>query len=494
MRELADLALDAARTAGATYADVRICRWRREELSAREDHVVSLERSESFGFGVRCLVDGAWGFAASRAPGRDEIQRAARAACEMARANRPLVSRPVALVPEPPHLDAWQTPMTKDPFKVPLEKKIDLLLAVNKEAHQVKEALFVTSFLHAVAEEKYFASTEGSHIDQQITRLWPGFTVTARDAAGGDFATRDGDLPPAQRGFEYAEEADLPGLAARAAEEAAELLRAAPVEPGVMDLVLHPTNLWLAIHESVGHPTELDRALGDEADAGGASFARPDGLGTLRYGSDLVNLTADRTMPGGLATAGYDDDGVRTSSWPIVKSGLLAGYPTTRAQAALVGERASRGCASADSWASFPLQRMPNLSLEPSGDAASLEDLIAGVEKGLYIEGSGSWSVDPQRANLQIGAGWARRITKGRLGPPVRDAAYRSGSLDFWRSLDALGGGETWEAGGTFHDLKGEPAQTNAVSHGCPAARFRRIGVLPTGPDAGGAGPHSRGG
>jgi len=481
VRDLADLALDAARMAGVSYADVRICRYRRESVSAREDHIQSLQRSESFGAGVRCLVDGAWGFAAGPRVAPADLVGAARAAASMARANRAAVSRPAVRAPEPPHKDAWQTTLTKDPFKVALERKIDLLLKLNREALRVKGASFVTSFLNAVNEQKYFASTEGTYLDQQITRLWPGFTVTARDAAGGDFVTRDCDLPPVQGGYEYVEEADLPALAAAAAEEAVQKLSAAGVEPGVKDIVVHPTNLWLTIHESVGHPTELDRALGYEANFAGTSFATPDKLGVLRYGSDLVNITADRTMPGGLATVGYDDDGVKTKSWPLVQSGLFVGYQTTREQAAWIGQDASKGCAHADSWASFPFQRMPNVSLEPAEGPATVEDLIAGVEDGLYIVGDGSWSIDQQRYNFQFGAGWVRAIKGGRLGPPLRDVAYQSNSVEFWNACDGLGGEETWEVGGSFFDGKGEPGQINAVSHGCPAARFRRVNILNTG-------------
>jgi TldD protein len=491
VRELADLALDAARAAGASYADVRVGRFRREEVSAREDRVQGIAREESSGVGVRCLVDGAWGFAGSRDARPGEIPRLARAACDIARASGAALSRRVSLAPEPRHLDAWQTPMTKDPFKVPLETKIDLLLAINKEALGVKGASFVTSFLRAVAEETYFASTDGSLLDQQITRLWPGFTVTACDLATGDFATRDSDLPPAQRGYEYVEGAALEAAAAQAAEQAVASLRAAPIEPGVRDLVIAPSNLWLAIHESVGRPTQIDRVLGYEADADGDSFLAIADLGTLRFGSELMNVTADRTMPGGLATACYDDEGVKTRSWPLVTGGLLVGAQTIREQASWIAQAASDGCAYADSWGSPPMQRMPNVSLEPSGAAVGLEELIAGVERGLYLEGVGPWSVDASRSNFLIGSGRARLISKGRLGATVRDAAYRAATLEFWRSLDGVGGDETWGGGGTFHDLKGEPAQDGASSHGSPAARFRGVHVVNTG--GGGALPRPPG-
>ena len=481
MRELCSTALDAARSAGAWYADVRIVRHRRENVTAREDRVQGVERSESFGFGVRCLLDGEWGFAASRRVEPGELARVAKVAVEMARANRAAVSRRVGWAPEPPHKDAWQTTMTKDPLKVPMGRKVSLLLAANKEALKVRGASFVTSFVSLVAEEMYFASTEGMLIDQQVTRVWPSLTVTARDASGSDFSTRGADLAPAQAGWEYVEEADLPALAAEAAEEAVMKLGAAPPPTGKKDLVIDPTNLWLAIHETVGHPTELDRALGYEANFAGDSFATPEKIGSLRYGSPLVSFTADRTMPGGLATVAYDDDGVKARTWPLVRSGLFVDYQTTRDLAGRIGQDASKGCSRADGWGSFPFQRMPNISLEPSEEPLTTEDLIAGVEDGIYLAGGGSWSIDPQRYNFQFGAGSARLIKGGRLGPPVRDVAYQSNSIDFWNACDGIGGEGTFWVGGTFFDAKGEPVQMNAVSHGCPAARFRGVDVLGTG-------------
>jgi len=480
VRDLAELALDAARTAGASYAEARVGRGVRESLTARDETRPTIERSESRGLGVRVLVDGAWGFAAGPSLGRDEIARVSRLACDTARASRIVPGR-IVLAPVAAHLDAWQTPMTKDPFKAGIGRKIDILLAINKAALEVKGASFVRSFLIAASDEEFLATSEGTRLDLMTTRLWPGFTVTALDAATGEWATRDGDIPPAQRGLEYLEEIDLDALAARAAEEAIRKLRAPAVTPGTMDLVVHPSSLWLAIHETVARPLEYDRALGDEEDPSPGGPASIGDVGSLRYGSDRMSVTADRTLPGGLATIGYDDEGVPAGSWPLVTRGLLAGFATTRAYAGAEGFPASSGCARAEGWSRAPLLRMPNVSLEPSESPTSLEDLIGDVEEGLYVEGLGAWAINPARTAFQIGADYARTIRRGRLGPPVKDAAYRSGTLDFWRSLEALGGEATWGVGGTFNDGKGEPPQMSPVSHGAPAARFRRVRVVPAG-------------
>lgn len=477
-RDFAAAALDASGRSGASYADVRIVRRRSETIVARESRIAAIDRSESYGFGVRCLVDGAWGFCAGRGAARADLDRAARAAVRMAKANRAAVSRPVVLAAEPKHLDAWQTPMTKDPFKVSLARKTDLLLLAGQAALAVRGARYVTSSVTSVAEEKIFSSTEGTFLDQRITRVWPRLEVAALDPAKTRFRTRAIDLPPAQAGWEYVEEAGLPALAALAAEEAVESLSARAVAPGRTDLVIDPTSLWLAIHETIGRPTELDRALGQEDGFAGASFARPEALSSLQVGSSILNFTADRTMPGGLATAGYDDDGVEARSWPIVRDGILVDYQKTREQASWISHDSSGGCSGAESWSAFPIERMANVSLEPAEKPAGIDDLIAGVENGLYLTGVGPWSVDPRQASFQFGPGSARVIRKGKLGPLVRDVACRANTIDFWNACDAIGGEETWEAGGTFLDLKGEPPQLHAASHGCPAARFRGIDVL----------------
>jgi TldD protein len=377
--------------------------------------------------------------------------------------------------------DVWQTPHAKDPFRIPLGRKVDLLLAANREALKVAGVKSCTSFLHFVGEEKIFASTEGSLIEQRLIRSNPGCTVTAVDPKTGKFESRAHDVPPASLGYEHVEQARLVEEAPRLAEEAVRRLRARPVQPGSKDLVLHPSNLWLTIHESVGHPTELDRALGYEANFAGTSFLTPEKLGTFRFGSPGVYIEADRTMPGGLATVGYDDEGVPADRWLLVREGIFVDYQTTREQARWIGRKQSRGCSHSDSWGSVPFQRMPNVSLLAGESSAGLEELLDGVRDGVYVEGRGSYSIDQQRYNFQFSGQSFREIRNGKLGEPLRDVAYQASTPDFWNSCDALGGKETWQAYGTFYDGKGEPGQVNAVSHGCPLARFRKITILNTG-------------
>jgi TldD protein len=472
--------LAAATKAGATYADVRIVRMRNERLTAREDKIESIASTDEYGVGVRVIAGGAWGFSATPVVTAAEGERVAQAAVAVAKANAALLKRRVALAPEAAHVDVWQTPLTKDPFKIPLEDKADLLLEINREALKVPGVKFVNSSYAAVSEWKLFASTEGAYLEQEIVRLNPGYTVTAVDDKRGEFESRTHDLPARQAGWEYIESSTLRADARRIAEEAVEKLRAPSVTPGKRDLIIDPTNLWLTIHESIGHPTELDRALGYEANFAGTSFATPDKLGKLRIGAPILTFYADKTTPGGLATCGYDDDGVATQRWNLVENGVLVGYQTTREQAGWIGEKRSRGTCYADSYASFPFQRMPNVSLAPGAQERSLDDLVAATDDGVLVTGRGSWSIDHQRFNFQFGGQTFWEIKRGKRTRMLRDVAYQANTLEFWASCDLLGGPKSWWLGGSFSDGKGEPRQSNAVSHGCPPARFRKVNVLST--------------
>jgi TldD protein len=478
--QLIERTLAAAKKAGATYADVRIVRRRDEYVSCRENHVDGVGSSESYGVGVRVIAGGAWGFAATSRVLPAEAEKAAASAVAMAKANAKFVIRPVTLAPEPVHVDVWQTPLTKDPFKIPLADKAALLLAINAEAMKVKGVQFVRSDYQALSEWKLFASSEGSYLEQEIVRLAPGYEATAVDGASGDFVSRAHELQPMQAGWEYVENAPLVADARRIGEEAVEKLRAPSVKPGPRDLVLAPSHLWLTIHESVGHPTELDRALGYEANFAGTSFATVDKLNKLSYATPAVSFYADKTTPGGLATCGYDDDGVKTQRWDIVKQGKLVGYQTTREQAAWIGEKASRGTSYAQDFRSFPFQRMPNVSLAPGPKPLGLDDLIAATDDGILITGDGSWSIDHQRHNFQFGGQAFWEIKKGKRTRMLRDVAYQSNTLEFWHAVDLIGGPASWRLGGAMGDGKGEPSQSNAVSHGCPPVRFKKINVLNT--------------
>jgi len=478
--------LAAATKAGASYADIRVVRRHNESVATREDRVERVSSSDDYGIGVRVIADGAWGFAASPLAVAVEGERLAKLAVDIAKANSKLMKRPVTLAPAPPAVDVWQTPLLKDPFKVPIEDKAELLLAINREAMKVPGVKFVTSQYAAIDEWKLLASTDGAYLEQQITRLGPGYTVTAVDDKHGEFETRDHGFPPRQAGLEYVEQAQLVVDARRIAEEAVEKLKSPSVTAGKRDLILEPSNMWLTIHESIGHPTELDRALGYEANFAGTSFATTDKRGKLAIGSPILTFYADKTTPGGLATCGYDDDGVATGRWNLVENGVFVNYQTTREQAGWIGEKASRGTCYADSYASFPFQRMPNVSLQPNATERSLDDLVAATDDGVLISGNGSWSIDHQRLNFQFGGQAFWEIKHGRRVRMLRDVAYQANTIAFWHACDLIGGPKSWWMGGSLNDGKGEPSQNNAVSHGCPPARFRKVDILNTNRRSGG--------
>ncbi|MDB4956446.1 MAG: protease TldD [Myxococcales bacterium] len=473
-------ALGAATKAGATYADVRLVRHRREGVSTREDKIERVSSSEEYGLGVRVIASDAWGFAATPIVTAAEAERIARVAVEIAKANGPLLKRPVDLGPAVANVDVWQTPLTKDPFKISIEDKAELLLSVSREALKVPGVKFVNAWYAGQAEWKVFASTEGAYLEQELVRVGPGYSVTAVDDKRGEFESRAHTIAPKQAGWEYIEAAPLLADARRIGEEAVEKLHAPSVEARRRDLVLDPSNLWLTIHESIGHSTELDRALGYEANFAGTSFATPDKRGKLQIGAPHLTFYADKTTPGGLATCGYDDDGVATQRWNLVENGRFVDYQTTREQAKWIGEPASRGTSYADSYASFPFQRMPNVSLAPGAKERSIEDLIAATNDGVLIIGNGSWSIDHQRLNFQFGGQAFWEIKKGKKTRMLRDVAYQANTIEFWTACDQIGGPASWALNGTMSDGKGEPMQTNAVSHGCPPARFRNVNILNT--------------
>jgi TldD protein len=477
---LADVGLRTAKSLGADYADVRINRNRSESIMTREAQVQQVQRTQSFGFGVRVMVGGTWGFAASRSVTAGEVRRVTALAVEIAKANAAHQRRAITLVPAPKAVASWKSAFKKDPFDVPLEAKIQLLLGLNEVALGVPGVAFVNSSVLFVNEQKFFASSEGSRIEQYVVRTSPQLSATAVDRGRGDFQQRRTLGGPQGMGYEYLEEHDWRAEAEQAGREAALKLTARSVEPGTYDLVLDPSHLWLTIHESVGHSTELDRALGWEADYAGTSFLTPDKTGAFTFGSKAVSFFADRTQPHGLATVAYDDDGVPAQRWYLVKDGVFVDWQTTRDTAGLVGRKSSYGCGHADSWGSVPFPRMPNVSLEAAKDATTLEELIGGVESGILILGDGSFSIDQQRYNFQFGGQSFWEIKDGRKGQMLRDVAYQARTPEFWGACDGVGGEAGYRLGGSFSDGKGQPSQSNAVSHGCPPARFRRIAVLNT--------------
>lgn len=478
--KLADVALSTAKSLGASYADIRINRYRLESISTREKQVQNVQRGQNFGFGVRVLVKGTWGFSASPILNEEEVRRATAEAVEIAKANSVFQRKPIQLVPAPKVSASWKSSFVKDPFDVSVDDKIQFLLKLNEAALAIKGVSFINSSMAWVNEQKFLATSDGSRIEQYLIRGNPSFNVTATDRARGDFQSRSSLIEARSAGYEFIEQIDWLAEAAKAGEEAVMKLKAKTVEAGKYDLVLHPSNLFLTIHESVGHPTELDRALLWEANYAGTSFLTPDKTGKLQYGSKIVNFVADRTQPAGLSTIGYDDEGVKAQKWNLVKDGVFVDWQTTRELAPLIGKKSSYGCLHADSWGSVPFARMPNVSLQPAKENVSAEDLIAGVEKGIMIYGRGSYSIDQQRYNFQFGGQTFWEIKNGKIASMLKDVAYQSRSTDFWGACDGLGGQATYLLPGTFNDGKGEPGQSNAVSHGCPVARFRQINVLNT--------------
>lgn len=497
-KQLADVALNAARSKGATYTDVRLGRYLNQFVTTREDKVENIVNTESYGMGIRVIANGAWGFAATDKLDKDSIARAAELAVATAKENSRLLSEPVRLAPQKGYGEvSWKAPIEKNSFEVPIKEKVDLLMNVNSEAMKAG-ADYITSVLFLVNEQKYFASSDGSYIDQDIHRIWPTFFATKIDAATGKFETRNALSAPMGMGYEYLNARpqdkiraittlykgryDMIEDARAAGAQAGEKLKSKSIEPGKYDLVLDPSHLWLTIHESVGHPTELDRVLGYEANFAGTSFLTLDKWESKKFnfGSKLVNIVGDKTQVGSLGAVGYDDEGVGTGKWDIIKDGTLVNYQTIRDQAHILGLSASQGCCYADNWSSVQFQRMPNVSLQPSKEKKSIDDLIKNVEKGIYIIGDGSFSIDQQRYNFQFGGQLYYEIKNGKLGNMVRDVAYQANSQDFWNACSGIADESDYRLGGSFFDGKGQPMQSSAVSHGSSTALFKGINVINT--------------
>jgi TldD protein len=488
LRRLADAALTRARELGAEHADLRVERIRDQSLTLRDARLDGTSDREDVGFAVRVVHDGTWGFASDVALTPEAAQRVAEQAVEVARLSRPLSTERVVLAEEPVHGDVtWVSAYEVDPFSVPDGDKVALLAEWSSGllAHDV--VAHAEASAHMVLENKFYADLAGTTTTQQRVRVNVQLEAVGIDKESGRFDTMRTLAAPVGQGWEHvtgtsydwaAELDELP-------EHLAEKLRAPSVEAGDYDLVIHPSNLFLTIHESIGHATELDRALGYEANYAGTSFATFDQLGSLRYGSDVMNVTGDRTAEHGLASIGYDDEGVASQQWDIVRNGVLVGYQLDRAMAHLKGLGRSNGCAFADSPGHVPMQRMANVSLQPAAGGPSTEELISRVDRGIYVVGDKSWSIDMQRYNFQFTGQRFFRIENGKLAGQLRDVAYQATTTDFWGSLEAVGGPQTYVLGGAFNCGKGQPGQVAAVSHGCPSTLFRGVRILNTQAEAG---------
>ncbi|MGW7551115.1 TldD/PmbA family protein [Streptomyces rimosus] len=493
LRALADAALARARALGAEHADFRLERLRSASWRLRDARPSEASDTTDLGYAVRVVHNGAWGFASGVDLTMDAAARVAGQAVAMAKLSAKVSeaagsTERVELADEPAYPDrTWISSYEINPFDVPDADKTGLLAEWSARLLAAPGVAHADAALMTVQENKFYADTAGTSTTQQRIRLHPQLTAVAVDPTSGEFDSMRTLAPPVGRGWEYLTgdhwnwDAELAEIPAHLAEK----LRAPSVTPGRYDLVVDPSNLWLTIHESIGHATELDRALGYEAAYAGTSFATYDQLGTLAYGSEIMNVTGDRTAEHGLATIGWDDEGVAAQSWNLIQNGTLVGYQLDRRMAKLTGSPRSNGCAFADSPAHVPVQRMANVSLQPAPQGPSTEELISGVERGVYVVGDRSWSIDMQRYNFQFTQQRAYLIRDGQLRGQLRDVAYQGSTPQFWGSMAAIGGPQTYVLGGAFNCGKAQPGQIAAVSHGCPSAMFRNVNILNTSSESG---------
>ncbi|MBB3677586.1 TldD/PmbA family protein [Modestobacter versicolor] len=480
---LAEAALTRAVDLGCEHADLRVERIRTQSIRLRDARLEALGDGEDLGLAVRVVHEGTWGFAAGVVLTAAEAVRLAEEAVAVAQVSAAMNTDRVELAPEPTYPDGeWVSAYEVDPFAVPDAEKTALLTELSERLLAADGVEHVSSSVMQVKEQKFYADTAGTRTRQQRVRVHPEFTALTVDRATGTFESMRTLAPPVGRGWEFVagDGWDWRGELAEIPELLREKVKAPSVDPGRYDLVVDPSNLWLTIHESIGHATELDRALGYEAAYAGTSFATVDKLGTLQYGSPLMNVTGDRTAEHGLSTVGWDDEGVAGQQWDLIRDGVLVGYQVDRNMARLRGMERSNGCAFADSAAHVPVQRMANVSLRPAPDGPSTEEIIGGVERGIYVLGDNSWSIDMQRYNFQFTGQRFYKIENGRLAGQLRDVAYQATTTDFWGSMTAVGGPQTYVLGGAFNCGKAQPGQVAPVSHGCPTALFEQTNILNT--------------
>jgi len=486
LSHLTDAAISTAKSLGASHVDVRVERTRTGVLSLRDAKPETQSDETIIGIGVRVIVNGAWGFASSPDLSADTANRLANTAVAMAKTSKPLSTELVSLVHEPAYPNkTWVSSYEVDPFSISDSERKDRLASLSSKLLASNSVNHTSAMTMYVKEQKHYADSNGTSTTQQRVRIQTQIEAISIGEHG--FESMRTLAQPAGFGWEWMgnsiwnwdkEIDELPNLLA-------EKVKSPSVQPGKYDLLIHPSNLWLTIHESIGHATELDRAMGYEANYAGTSFATPEKLGNLKYGSKLMNVTGDRLTEHGLSTVGWDDEGVAAQRWDIVKDGVLVGYQLDRRIAARVNQERSNGCAFADSPAHVPIQRMPNVSLQPNPTGPSLDELISSVEDGIYILGDKSWSIDMQRYNFQFTGQQFHRIKNGKLAGQLKDVAYQATTTDFWGAMKAVGGPSTYVLGGAFNCGKAQPGQVAAVSHGCPAVIFDKINILNTVAEAG---------
>lgn len=477
MKTYTNKALNTAEANGASYADIRIIDITKENLMVRNGEIGKLQQTSSLGFGVRVIVDGAWGFAASGTVSKEEIEQVSKQACKIGKASASLQHRTAHLVDEPAVEDKWMSDYLIDPFQVPLDQKLDLLFKIDEILREKEKIKVAEASMGFKREHQFFASTEGSFIEQTITQSGTGYEATA--VGNGEVQKRS--YPTSfgrqykQVGYELIESLDLLENADRVRDEAIALLTAKQCPEGEKDLILEGSQLALQIHESCGHPSELDRVMGMEANYAGTSFITTDKLRSFQYGSPIVDIVADGTQPGGLATVGYDDDGVRSQRWYLVKNGITWGYLTNRELADQIDEKRSRGCNRADGWRNLPMIRMTNISLLPGQQ--ELDDIISDTKDGILMETNKSWSIDQKRLNFQFGCeiGWL--IKDGKKTEMVKNPTYQGITPEFWGSCDAIANEKYWNLWGVANCGKGQPSQRAQMSHGAAPSRFKNVKV-----------------
>jgi TldD protein len=489
-REWSELALKAAKQRGCSYADIRFTRNRSQSINLRNGRFSAQgfqsyggfpgggqgDVIETYGFGVRVIHSGVWGFASSPTVTPEEITRIVQMATEIAKSSALMKKFDVELAPVPAYTEVWEAPCEIDPFTLSLDEKLNYLASVTSAMQKNPDVAFANAQAGFKREWKFLATSEGSFIEQNIYYTTAACSASSRK--GGQMKTRTYSGDSTSRGYEHVKKADMLGHAERVAAEAVEFSMAKPVGSGLKDLILLPTHLQLTIHEIVAHPTELDRIVGYEANYAGTSFVGVKDLGKLKYGSKHFNITADRTYPGGMATVGFDDDGVKSQKWPIIREGILVGLSTNRETAHYMNEKTSRGCTFANHWRNFPFLRMPNIQMEPGpAGAPTVDQMIADVKDGVLVDGTGSFSIDQQRYNGQFGGNAFWEIKNGKKTRMVTDFTYNAITTDFWGNLDAVGPPESWEHHGMDGDAKGQPVQSNWPSHGSSPCLIRKIMV-----------------
>jgi TldD protein len=474
-KDLARLALDTAKQAGASYADVRILRQLRQNITSEDERIAHISDTEDLGFGIRVIAEGAWGFAGAQNLTRDEVQRVARHAVAIAKASATTMKDPVRLVAQEPQRMSFKTPYRIDPFTVGVDEKTGLLIEINQRLLKHEGVRKAYGHMTLRKDEKLFMNTDGSDMESEVVTTSAQYQATA--VGPNDAKSRTYDPPARTMGYENIDAQDMLANADRVAEQAVEHLHAPDCPEGVLDLVLDPVNLALTIHESVGHATELDRVLGYEESLAGRSFATPEKLNNFKYGSEYITFEANNTLEHGLATHGFDDDGVPNKKWHIVKDGLFVGYGTSREVAGEVGYERSTGTCRADHWGSIPIVRIPNLSLMPGKKPLTPEEIIADTKYGIYIEGMGSFSIDQMRCNFQFGGDAFWLIKDGKRAGMLKNVTYQSITPEFWGSCDAVADERFWVPNGVLGCGKGDPMQISQMTHGAAPARFRSIKV-----------------